>query len=164
MEDLVARNAASARAVDPDRVLRIVRVFDAPRTKVFEFWTDARLIARWIGPRTIKRVDVPVLEARKGGAYRIVMHGESGGTHVVRGVYREVAPPERLAFTWSWEDDAGRPKHESIVTVTLRALGPKRTEMTLHHEVFESKDSRDSHAQGWGGSFDKLAERLVPAD
>ena len=91
------------------------------------------------------------------------MHGESGATYTVRGTYREVTRPERLVFTWAWEDDKGKPGHESIVTVTLRELGPRRAEMTLHHEIFETKDSRDQHGQGWGGSFDKLVERLAAA-
>ena len=67
------------------------------------------------------------------------MHGTPKGMSVVSGTYREIVPPERLVFTWAWEEDVSthRAGHESIVTVTLRAVGG-RTELTLRHERLES--------------------------
>jgi uncharacterized protein YndB with AHSA1/START domain len=66
---------------------------------------------------------------------------------------------EKLVYTWAWRGDDGKPGHETLVTVTFRAMGPK-TELTLRHEGFETKDSRDSHMGGWSGCLDKLAEYL----
>jgi hypothetical protein len=60
----------------------------------------------------------------------------------------------------AWEDEAGKPGHDTLVTVTFRAIG-NRTEMTLRHEPFDTKTSRDDHSHGWIGSFDALIEVLA---
>lgn len=151
--------AAAARKAD--LTLVVTRTFDAPREAVFKAWTDPAQIARWIGPRSVK-AEVKQMDARPGGAYRIAMHGQSGAINIVAGVYREVVPPERLVFTWAWEDDGAAHKkgHETVITITFKAVG-RKTEMTLRHERFDNKASRDSHGQGWAGSFDKLADLLA---
>ncbi len=148
-----------AERSDADRTLVLSRVFDAPREAVFRAWIDPAQIARWIGPRSVK-AEIVAMDARAGGVYRIAMHHEKGGVSTVEGVYREVAVPERLVFTWGWQDDSGKPGHETVVAITFKAIGEK-TEMTLRHERFENKTRRDSHKQGWTGSFDKLAEILA---
>lgn len=151
---------AAARA-DAAPSLTLTRVFDAPREAVFKAWTDPVQVAQWKGPRGV-RAEVKQFDARAGGGYRVAMHGTPNGTMVVRGVYREFLPPERLVFTWAWEDgtETQRTGHESLVTVTLRAVGG-RTELTLTHENFESAESRDNHGYGWTGSLDKLTEFLA---
>ena len=146
---------------DADLSLTLTRILDAPRDAVFRAWVDPAHIARWIGPRSIK-AEVDKMDARPGGAYRIVMHGPTGEAYTVRGIYRELAPPERLVFSWGWEDETSRPRHETVVTISFRAVGDK-TEMTLRHEWFESKEARNNHDHGWSGSFDKLAEVLAGA-
>jgi len=146
--------------------LVLTRRFEASPQQVFDAWIDPRQIGRWIGPRSI-RSEVLAMDARPGGAYRIAMHRASGEANIVAGVYREVTPPERLVFTWTWENDwpeNDRPEHkrdgETVVTLTFRAVG-KDTEMTLRHERFASTASRDAHGEGWRGSFDKLADLLA---
>jgi uncharacterized protein YndB with AHSA1/START domain len=150
----------SPAAADDALTLVLTRVIDAPRETVFKAFIDPAQIARWMGPAGIT-AEVTQLEPRAAGAYRIVMHGTPNGFHAVRGVYRTFEPPQRLVFTWAWDQDmeTHRAGHESLVTVSLRDLGGK-TEVTLRHEKFESTDSRDSHGQGWGGSLDKLAQLL----
>jgi uncharacterized protein YndB with AHSA1/START domain len=155
MANTAARENESAFA------LVLTRRFEVPREAVFRAWTDAAQMAQWIGPPGI-RAEVKAMDPRLGGSYRIAMHGEdSGKTWVVGGVYREVIPPERLVFTWTWEEDgpAHRAGHEMLVTVILKAKG-RGTEMTLRHEQLDSETSRDSHAHGWGGSLDRLSEVL----
>lgn len=145
-----------------DLAIAITRIFDAPREAVFAAWTDPAQFSRWLGPGDIK-ADVVALDPRAGGSYRIVMHGIPGiGQSAVRGTYREFDPPSRLVFTWAWEEDAEthRAGHETLVTMTLRALGG-RTELTLRHERFDSETSRDGHNRGWTGCFEKLAHYLA---
>jgi uncharacterized protein YndB with AHSA1/START domain len=142
-----------------DLALTMTRVFDASPAAVFRAWTDGAEIGRWIGPRSVKAV-VKTMDARQGGSYAIAMHLDSGKISMVRGSYREVKPAERLVFTWAWDDEAGKPGPEMLVTVTFRAMG-KQTEMSLKHQRFPSREARDSHNTGWTGSFDKLAEVLA---
>ncbi len=141
-------------------VLVVSRSFDAPREAVFDAWLDAAQLAKWMGPHGV-RAEIDVVEPKVGGRYRIIMHPEPGGTPTAGGVYREISRPERLVFSWAWENTHpdGSAGVETIVTVTFEDKGGK-TEMTLRQEGLETTESRDSHEHGWAGSFDKLADTL----
>ena len=88
------------------------------------------------------------------------MRSPYGSDHRLRGVYREIVPPERLVFTHAWIDASGTPGPETIVTVTL-AERDGRTEMTFHQGIFASVAARDGHQQGWSSCFERLAELLA---
>jgi uncharacterized protein YndB with AHSA1/START domain len=94
-----ARAAASG-----DLTLVITKTFDAPRERVFDAWLDPKIISQWIGPRSIS-AEAQLLEPRVGGRYRIFMRGSDGKGPMVGGIYREIKRPERLVFTWAWEED-----------------------------------------------------------
>lgn len=131
--------------------LTLKRRFKASPEKVFAAWTDPTLLMRWIGPPDIENVSAEC-DARVGGAYRFVMRGADGETHEVSGVYREVAPNERLVFTWAWRST---PERQSLVTVAIRPDGDGAV-LTLTHEQFADAEARDRHEHGWGGSLDRL--------
>ncbi len=78
----------------------------------------------------------------------------------MRGVYREIVEPERLVFTFVWEEADGTPGREMLVTVSL-AEHDGKTRMTFHQALFESVEDRDGHRDGWSSSFDVLAEYLA---
>lgn len=149
-------------ATEVDRSLVMTRVFDAPRELVFEAWVDPKQLVRWFGPRNVAAV-VDRMEVTPGGAYRFTLRAiDTGERYALHGTYREVVSPERLVFTWVWEEDC--PTHvkdvETVVTVMFRALGAK-TEIVLHHATFDVPSMRASHTRGWTASFDKLAEALA---
>jgi uncharacterized protein YndB with AHSA1/START domain len=151
-----------AESADAALKLVITHSFDAPRERVFDAWLDPRAIGQWIGPRVIK-AEVKELEPKVGGRYRIHMKGADGGDGpVVAGIYREIVRPERIVFTWAWETahPHGIAGHETLVTLTFEDVRGK-TKMTLSHDRLESKESRDSHNQGWNASFEKLTELLA---
>ena len=141
-----------------NRTLVITRVLDAPRELVFDVWTQAKHLAQWWGP---KDFTVPFIEmdARVNGTYRACIRSPEGSDHWMRGVFREVVEPERLVFTFAWEDD-GKPDHETLVTVTLEVLNGK-TLFTFRQAVFETVESRDSHERGWTECFDRLETHLA---
>jgi uncharacterized protein YndB with AHSA1/START domain len=99
------------------------------------------------------------MDFRVGGAYRACLRSADGKEHCMRGIYREIAEPERLVFTFSWEEEGERGR-ENVITVTFGDLGDK-TKMTFRHAFFETVENRDDHNQGWNGSFDRLAEFLA---
>ncbi len=153
--------AANLVTEPADRVLKITRIFDAPRSLVFKAWTDSEHIARWWGPRGFKS-DVIKNDLRPGGAYRIHMLGPDGD-HWTQGIYREVLPPERLVMVGSWADAQGNPtRPETTLTLLFEDLGGK-TRLTLHNAVFESVTARDLHQGGWTSALDCLAEFLATA-
>jgi uncharacterized protein YndB with AHSA1/START domain len=100
------------------------------------------------------------MDVRPGGAYRLCMRPTEGDDLWVQGVYREIVAPERLAFTFAWEDAAGKPGHETLVTITF-ADEAGRTRMDFHQALFESVESRDAHRGGWSSTFELLEEYLA---
>ena len=139
----------AAAAVSEDRALRLEREFKAPPARVFEAFTDPKLLAEWWGP---EGMSCPVCEVdlRVGGRYRTCMRGEKG-EFWVSGVYREIARPRRLAFTWAWEENGVR-GHETLVEIEFAPAG-RNTKIVLTQREFADKESRDNHTTGWTSSF-----------
>lgn len=81
----------------------ITRIFDAPRELVFKACTDPNLIPQWWGPKEFTTT-VDVMEFRFGGVWRYVQRGPDGNEFAFKGVYHTVTPPERLAYTFEFED------------------------------------------------------------
>jgi uncharacterized protein YndB with AHSA1/START domain len=159
--------SASSRATAPtasaEPELVITRTFDAPRPLVFEAWTDARHLSHWQGAPMGFTVTIHESDIRPGGSYHIVMRSPEGVDHGLQGVYKEVVAPERLVFTHTWLRADGTPGKETLVTITLRAIGEK-TELTLRQTGFDSVASRDGHNGGWNSTFDRLAAYLSDTD
>jgi uncharacterized protein YndB with AHSA1/START domain len=144
-----------------DRSLVITRIFDAPRPLVFAAWIDPAQAAQWWGPKGFTTVSNE-MDVRVGGAWRRCMRSPQGTEHRSRGVYREIVAPERLAFTFAWEQ-GGSPGHgpETVVTLTFRDLGDGRTELTLQQAPFQTVEGRDDHRAGWLSCFERFADYLA---
>ena len=153
-----ATNAASQQEIE-ERTLVISRVLDAPRELVYKAWTQPEHLARWWGPRGFAVISYKT-DVRVGGSYRFGMRSPENTEHWAHGIYREVAPPERLVLTFSWEHADGSPKHETIMTMTFAEQGEK-TKLTLKQTQFESVTSRDMHRGGWNSTLDMLGEYLA---
>jgi uncharacterized protein YndB with AHSA1/START domain len=142
-----------------DRELVLRRLFAAPRPLVFAAWTDPAHAAHWWGPKGFVSVACE-MDVRRGGSWRRVMRSPGGILHRASGVYREIAAPERLVFTYAWEDAAGVPGEETLVSVTFVARDDG-TELTLRQTVFATAGARDAHLGGWSSCFDRFAEYLA---
>ncbi len=140
-----------------DRELHITRTIDAPREVVFRAWTDPSQLAHWFGPKGCTLL-APQFDVRPGGGYRCGYNFE-GSEFWLRGVYREIEPHNRLVFTHGWENEAGDVDHDTLVTVTFTESDGK-TSFAFHQAFFDSVANRDSHGEGWGEAFDRLAEHV----
>ena len=144
-----------------DNTLLLTRIFAAPRSLVFSAWTDPARAAVWWGPRGFKTLSCQ-MDVRPGGAWRIRMRSPQGAIHTKRGVYQQIVPPQRLVFTWAWEDADGIPGHETLVTVTFENHGDA-TKLTLHQSIFESPTACQAHRDGWTSCLDRFAAYLIHA-
>jgi uncharacterized protein YndB with AHSA1/START domain len=141
----------------------ITRVFNAPRALVWQVWTDPKMMAQWFGPRGFTS-SVPQLDARAGGALRIVMHGPDGNDYPMKGVFIEVSPPERLVFTNIALDKDGNHLLEGETTMTLTEQDGKTTMRLTSHAVGRVPMATQMLAgmeAGWTQSIDKLGEMLA---
>jgi uncharacterized protein YndB with AHSA1/START domain len=147
---------ASTRPAAPE--LCISRVIDAPRELVFKAWTDPDHARNWWGPRNWPAAHLE-MDVREGGAWRNCLRSTETGKELwQKGVVREVVAPERLVFTFSWEEEGERGL-ETLVTVTFADEGG-RTRLTFRQTPFQSLEERDGHRSGWNSSFDRLEESL----
>src|SRR6266550_9600996 len=105
-----------------EREVVMTRVFDAPRRLVFDALTRPELLKRWFGPRGWSLV-VCEVDLKVGGAWRFVLRGPDGRDMGMRGVYRELTPPDRSVHMESFDDFPG----ESQVTTLLTEQSGKTT-------------------------------------
>lgn len=142
-----------------DRVLKITRHYPAPPDAVFRAWTDPAQLAQWWGPETVS-VPVCEMDVHVGGRWRTCMAMPDGDEHWVEGVYHEISEPDRLVFTWSWDQEDGSRGHETIVTVEFEEKDGG-TEMRMTQSLFEDAEACRLHNEGWTSSFVCLAEQIA---
>jgi uncharacterized protein YndB with AHSA1/START domain len=141
--------------------LRLERTFEAPAEEVFDAWTNPEVLRRWWAAGADWHTPIAEVDLRVGGRYRLSMEDPATGTrHTVVGEYREVRRPQRLLYSWCWEQDDGEPDHVSTVAVEFREEGD-RTTVVLEHTGLESSDSRDRHGHGWSGCLENLRTRVL---
>ncbi len=137
MSTLKKQPAGAATVSTPtDREIRIERIFNASRDRVWRAMTDPKLVAQWWG-RGNKLV-IEHMEVERGGHWRYVEHGPDG-VHGFEGRYREVTPPERVVQTFEWD---GMPGYVAVNTMTLEDLGAGRTKVVIT-SLFHTTEERD---------------------
>ena len=142
-----------------DPVIEITRIFDAPRERVWQEWTEPERFADWFGGTAS---DVPpdsvAMDVQPGGAWRLTMFAEPGRRRIDwHGEYLEVDEPSRLVLSMSDEHESDR---YAIVTVVFNDLGDGRTEMQFQQSGPLPPEMVEPAKQGWGVFFDRIDERL----
>ncbi len=154
------KNSGSLKITTPtEREIVMTRVFDAPRRRVFDAWTKPEHVPKWmLGPEGWT-MPVCEIDLRPGGAWHFVWRRSDGTEMGMRGVYREVTPPERVVSTESW----GGNWPETLNTLILSEENGKTT--VTNTILYPSKEARDAALktgmkEGVAASFDRLAEVL----
>ncbi|WP_024803974.1 SRPBCC domain-containing protein [Nocardia sp. BMG51109] len=150
--------------MNPDLDLTLNRIIRAPRTRVWNAWTDAADLARWWIPAPI-RCRVERLEVRPAGAF-VTMMSEDGETFVphLDACFLVVEEYERLVFTNALDSD-WRPAAPVPVSMTAEITLRDHPDGTDYRVLVRHGDptARARHedlgfAQGWGTVADQLAE------
>jgi uncharacterized protein YndB with AHSA1/START domain len=137
--------------------LRLVRVYAAPRDRVWHVFTAPEQVARWYAPGDMKAV-VHQWDVRPGGRFAIDMGESSGTTQHAYGTFLEVVPGRRLVQTWRWRAPVMDPVESRLVIEFKDVRGG--TEVVLVHERLTDAKSVEVHTQGWVGCLDNLARVL----
>ena len=147
-----------------DREIVMTRVFNAPRRLVFEAMTQAALLQHWLlGPPGWLMV-VCENDLKVGGVFRHVWRRSDGTEMAMRGIYREVVPPERIVRTERFDLGCDAQAGEQLATLVLTEQDG-RTTLTLT-VLYPSKEARDATLasgmeHGVAASYDRLAELLA---
>src|SRR3981189_1918099 len=154
------KNAGTLKLTTPtDREIGMTRVFDAPRTLVFDAFTKPELVKQWLLGPPGWSMPVCEIDLKVGGAYRYVWRHADGREMGMGGVYREIVPQERLVCTRVF-DEAWYPG-EALITTTLAEKDGRTTLTTTM--LYVSREARDSvlksgMERGVAASYDRLAE------
>jgi len=142
-----------------DRELTITRTFNAPRALVFEAYTSPEHLPHWLLGPPGWTMPVCEIDLRPGGAWHWVWRHSNGKEMEMRGVYKEVVPPERVVSTESWGGDWP----ETVNTVVFSEKDGKTTlSITI---LYTSKEARESAlntgmTKGMTMSYDRLDAHL----
>jgi uncharacterized protein YndB with AHSA1/START domain len=123
----------------------------APAEMVFNFLTNAQLMAQWLG-------SLQQLDPKPGGIFQV----EVSPGNVARGEYTEIVPFRRVAFTWGWNslrpDLAALRPGTSLVEIELE---PKNggTRLRLRHSHLPA-GLRPIHDERWSIHLGRLADFL----
>lgn len=135
--DMTKSTSEKATVTKPsDREVRIERILDAPRDRVWRAFTEEELIAQWWA-RGNKLV-IEKFEPRRGGHWRFVEHTDHG-VFGFEGRYREVTPQERIVRSFEWD---GMPAHVLIEQTDFIDLGDGRTKLVTV-SIFHTQAERD---------------------
>ena len=145
-----------------EREIAMTRVFDAPRTLVFDAHTKPELVRRWMLGPSGWSMPVCEIDLRVGGKYRYVWRHDRDGTVMgMGGVYREIQAPARLVATEKF-DESWYPG-EAVDTIVLVEQGGRTTlTQTMRYESREARDAvlKSPMEQGVAAGYDRLAELL----
>ncbi len=105
---------ASTRTEDNGLTLILERDIGAPRNTVWRCWTESDLLRQWYcpAPWTVPEAD---FDLRPGGRMNCTMQGPAGERIDVLGVWLEIVPEERLAFTDAFTEGF-MPRADSFMT------------------------------------------------
>ncbi len=103
----------------------VERHFSAPRTLMFQVFTQPEHLKRWWAPQPYT-VPVCTIDLRPGGIWHYCLRSPEGQDQWARSVYCEIVPPEKLVYTSTFADEhanpiEGIPEHLTTVIFTEEA-------------------------------------------
>jgi uncharacterized protein YndB with AHSA1/START domain len=117
---------------------------------VYEYFTDAEAIVRWMG-------DYAVLDPHPGGEFTLDINGVP-----VRGAYLELDPPRRLVISWGHAGSSRLPPGASTVEITLVAERGGTVVRLVHRGLPETETQ--AHTLGWPHFLERLTVAAAGGD
>ena len=113
------RNMGKLKVTTPsEHEIVMTRDFNAPRSLVFDCWTKPELVRRWLLGPAGWSMPVCQIDLRVGGAYRFEWrHVLNGAEMAMGGIYHEIARPDRLVCTESFDEKwytRRRARHDGV--------------------------------------------------
>ena len=133
--------------------IKITRVFDAPRQRVFSWWTQAEKLQQWSGCKDATKCEIE-MDFRVGGSFTQKMNIAGAGEFTFTGKYDEIVEQERIVY------------HADLGPATTRVVVEffeqgDRTRVVLTQDGFPDEFLCKTVSQGTAESFDKLDVALA---
>ena len=157
----------------PVKPFVISRVFNAPRERVWEAWTERNQLMQWFAPKGFT-MPLAKMDFRRGGTFHYCLRSPDGKSMWGKFAYREINAPTRIVLVNSFSDaNGGITRHpfsatwplEMLSTTTLSEENGK-TKLTIEWQPLNPTDAErrtfdaahDGMTVGWNGTFEQLAE------
>ncbi len=144
----------------PPNSVAVTREFTASATEVFEAWTNPEIMRHWLAPgeNVVSEIEA---DARIDGALFIRSRSPDGAIHTIRGIYRELDPPRRIAMTWTYTGPfALICDVETLIEIDIENVAQDRTAMTFTQSQFVTEDVAKAYDGDWPSCFEKLKNML----
>ena len=157
-----------------EKKLILTRTFDAPKSDVYEAFTNADALAQWWGPPG-STINILQLDLTPGG---IFLYGMTVGPKEMfaKFTYEEIVPNEKIVFINSFADETGGAGPnpwfdvwpEEIRNELIFEENSGKTTLTWtgaphnasDEEIAAYENQLSNMQQGFGGTFDRLEEYL----
>lgn len=117
--------------------LLITRTFEVPVALLFRGYTDADIVAQWMGTRVLK------LESHPHGSYRFETTDPRGGKHYFNGTIHTCDPDSLIVRTFEME---GTPFEPQLEFLEFEALSGNSSKLSIHI-IYRSAALRDQMLQ-----------------
>ena len=131
--------------------LRIERLIQAPRERVFAAWADPAQVRLWFTPEHLGTGECR-FDFRTGGEWVHEMLMPGGQVHTMRAHYVELKTPERIVFEAQLAEDAG-----SVIRTTVDLVAEGSATRVKVRQVFDGNVPEADARAGWTSSLDQLA-------
>jgi len=136
--------------------LLITREFDLPVDLLFRAYTDAEIVAQWMGTKVLK------LENKEHGGYRFETTDPKGNKHLFNGVIHEFEQDRKITRTFEMENT---PFAVQLEFLEFQSTGEDTSKLTMHI-VFKSLAMRNQllqmpFAQGINWAHNRLQEIVI---
>jgi uncharacterized protein YndB with AHSA1/START domain len=160
-----------------EHAFQFSRIINAPRSLVYQVWTNPAHFKLWWGPHTF--TTECEMDARVGGRYSATMISPEGERNPLKGEFLELIPNEKIVMTMVTQGHtsewhaivnqarglaADAPSANPLATITFEDFEGK-TKITIKQEFVNNVD-RDAFLKlgsviGWGQSFVKMDSLLA---
>ena len=151
---------------DAKNELTIVRLYDAPRAKVWRACREPEALRQWWGLPTGATMTTCKVDFRVGGALLCEIAQPGNPPIWFKWIYREIVEGERLVLEQHASDAEGREldtidRPVSTVILTLEDANGKTKLTVTHKGMASAKYHVWQFEAGWGQSLDRLQAHLA---
>ncbi len=139
---------------DRDRVLHMVRRFEASPERVYDAWTDPHYASLWLFTGPTSATHTCHMDPRPGGRWAITDTRE-GVTYTATGEFLEADRPRRVSLTFAMPQFSDQ---HDLITVTFEADG-EGCIMRFRQEGI-AQEAKAPSKSGWTPMFEGLAAAI----